>query len=454
MRKPTRLFSIFLLMLLLGNLPIQVMATPEDDFIDELARRTYNYLSSDWATANHLPWSWRAEGEDGGDYANTAEIGFLMLSHLGAYEMQRSWSPAWSKVEEEINAILGQLLAWQAGDDSYNNSVFYQWYWVNHNPPQVGGGDVDKVVPSIDNAWLAASLIIIRSYGLENGHSALAQKADEILSRMDFRLWYQPNPYMFTWGSIQNPAGGTSADYYSNENRIINFVARALGHITETEYHSSLNALTQQPASYNRGRGSQAVIVDKAAWDGSYFTYISPALFILELETEYGQTTLLPATQAQILYASDQGYPFWGLSDCFGTRMSGYVQQGARPTAMRSSPETIPGLVTPHASAMALITPYRAVAVQNLITLSEQIPAVYDDEYGFRDSVMVHVHSPVYGRVSDRFSALNQEWIFLSIVNAETGLLWEYFYQDAGVQQAHNEMFNADGDAPLSTHQG
>jgi len=31
------------------------------------------------------------------------------------------------------------------------------------------------------------------------------------------------------WGAVENPQGGGQADYYSNENRIINFIARALG---------------------------------------------------------------------------------------------------------------------------------------------------------------------------------------------------------------------------------
>jgi hypothetical protein len=270
-------------LLLIFSPPLPALAQPQDEFLDDLARRTYAYLSSDWATSNHLPWSWRSATIEGGDYANTTEIALLMLSHLGAYEMQRDWSPNWETVEAEIIAILDQLTAWQTGSqpsqphgaNAYNQSVFYQWYWISWQPPVVGAGDGNQLVPSIDNAFLAASLITLRAYGEAHGHEDLAQKADAILSKMDFRLWYNPNTHRFNWGAPHNPTGGFWADYYSNENRIINFVARALGQLTDDEYHASLKALVQRSATYTRGTDDKAddVTVQQVAWDGSYFTY-------------------------------------------------------------------------------------------------------------------------------------------------------------------------------------
>lgn len=50
---------------------------------------------------------------------------------------------------------------------------------------------------------------------------------------------------------MQNPQGGTLADYYSNENRIINFVARALGHLSAEEFRLSLAALDSPSGTYN-----------------------------------------------------------------------------------------------------------------------------------------------------------------------------------------------------------
>jgi hypothetical protein len=425
-------------------------------FLDQLAEDTWAYLSSDWATDNHLPWSWRSSAIAGGDYTNTAEIGFYALSWLGAYEMAQPWSPSWTEVELEVTAILNRLRAWQTGSqvfqphgpNAYSSSVFYQWYWVNWDEPVVGAGPGDHLVPSIDNAWLAASLITIREYAEAHGHSVLAQKADAILADMNFLLWYDASTHRFHWGDVENPMGGGEIDYYSNENRIINFVAYAMGQMSKVEFQRSLDALIQEPAVYGD------ITVDKVSWDGSYFTYAGPTMFIREMETQYGQKTIIPATEAQLKYAQDEGYLAWGFSDCFDIGPGGYVQQGAPPVASPSWPETRPGLVSPHASALALVTPYASDAISNLVVISDTWPTAYDTSYGFRDSVMINVGDPDYGQVSERFSALNQEWIFLALMNAKTEFIWTYFYRDEGVVAAHLVMYGQNTYLPVIQQAG
>ena len=416
--------------------------TAGDDFLDTLARDTWTYLSSDWSTDNHLPWSWRSATLSGGDYANPTEIGLYALSRIATYEMQRPWSPSWPQVETEVSAVFDQLRAWQTGSqayqpngpNAYNNSVFYQWYWINWSQPVVGGTITDHVVPSVDNAWLAASLITIREYGETNGHTTLAQKAEAILGDMNFMLWYHTDTHRFTWGAQENPQGGIEAAYYSDENRIINFIARALGQLSAEEFRLSLAALAQPTGTYD------SITVGKVNCDGSYFTYTAPALFIDEARTIYGLNSILPAAQAQIAYAQNQGYAAWGLSDAYDVGAGGYIQQGAPPAACGGAPETHPGVVTPHASALALLTPLASQAITNLQTISNTFPAAYEPLRGFRDSVMAKPGDPQYGVPSDRFSALAQEWLFLSIVNHETGFIWNYFYRDEGVRQADGEM--------------
>lgn len=418
------------------------LPTEEAVFLDGLAEVTWRYLSSGWATANHLPWSWRSTSVTGGDYANSAEIGLYALSWLGAYALERPWSPSWAETEAEVTATLDQLRAWQTGSqeeqlhgpNAYEDSVFYQWYWISWTPPVVGAGDGDHLVPAVDNAWLAASLITIREYAEANSHPAMAQKANDILGDMDFTLWYHSDTYRFSWGDVEDPQGGPEADYYSNENRIINFVARALGDLTAEEFRLSLEALAQPSASYD------GITVERVAWDGSYFTYAAPALFIREVDTSYGTGTILPATQAQVAYAEGQGYGAWGLSDCYDVADGGYVQQGA-PPAMSGSPETRPGLVTAHASGLALVTPLAGEAITNLQTISTTFGCAYSSTYGFHDSVMADSGAPDYGECSVRFSALAQEWLFLAIVNHETSFVWETFYRDDQVAAAHVEMF-------------
>jgi hypothetical protein len=412
--------------------------------LDALAHDTWTYLRSSQTTAHHLPYSWWSPSISGGDYANPAEIGLYALAWLAACDLGRPWSPSWSETEAEVSAILDQLRAWQTGSqayqphgpNAYQNSVFYQWYWISWNPPVVGArvGD-NHLVPSVDNAWLAAALITIQEYGRAHGHTLLAQKAGAILDDMEFTRWYNAATHRFYWGAVENPQGGGEADYYSNENRIINFVARALGQLDATEFRLSLEALAGPAGSYD------GITVAQMAWDGSYFTYAAPALFIREMDTAYGAATLLPVTQAQIAYARDQGYAAWGLSDCYDVGSGGYVQQGAPPAASPDPPETRPGLVTPHAAGLALITPLATEAITNLQTISSTFACAYAPGYGFRDALMARPADPDYGRCSDRYSALAQEWLFLGLVNHESGFIWRYFYRNPGVLRAHVEMF-------------
>lgn len=419
-------------------------STMDNGFVDRLSADTWAYLSSEWATTNHLPWSWRSDVIPDGDYANTTEIGFYALSWLVAYDLQRSWSPSWGETEAEVTAVLDQLLAWQTGSqayqphgpNAYQDSVFYQWYWISWEPPVVGVNvRRNQLVPSVDNAWLAASLITIREYAQAHDHLNLTQRADAILEKMDFRLWYDDDTHLFYWGHIQNPQGGDLADHYSTESRIINFVARALGHLSREEFLQSLESLAQPPGTYDD------ITVEKVSWHGAYFLYISPALFIREMETSYGANTITPATEAQIAYARNQGYDAWGLSDCYDVRDGEYVNQGAPPVAMPDPPETRPGLVTPHASGLALITPLASEAISNLQTISDTFPCAYHPVYGFYDSVMADPSATDYGQCSYRFSALAQAWTFLALADYHSGFVWDYFYRHDGVIRAHVEAF-------------
>jgi hypothetical protein len=225
------------------------------------------------------------------------------------------------------------------------------------------------------------------------------------------------------------------AGFYSNENRIINFVARALGQLNKEEFIQTLDALESFSATYDD------ITVDRVSWDGSFFTYASPALFIREMDTGYASNTILPALKAQIAYAQQQGYDAWGLSDCFDIGNGDYVQQGSPPTAMSGSPETRPGLVTPHASGLGLITPLSSEVISNLKNISETYTCAVHSDFGFRDSVLTDPGATSYGQCSERFSALGQEWLFLAIINYESGFIWKYFYLDEGVRSAHSEMY-------------
>lgn len=435
------------------------LTASQEIFLDSVAQKTWTYIED--AASNHLPLSWRRVAPglvSDGTYANPTEIGLYMLSYLGAYEMQKSWSPTKSLVEAEITTTLNQLQQWQTGAqaeqangvNAYNNSVFFQSYWIDNTPPIVGAGDYDHIVPSIDNALLAASLITIRNWADVNDAPDISQIAGDILDDMNFMIWYDTVTHRFQLGDTNAPLGGGPADYYSNENRIINYVARALGQMSTTEFQASLDALVQAPATY-APLESDSISVDKVAWDGSYFTYTAPALFLREMESNYGTDTIEPATRAQIVYADEQNYSAWGLSDAFDLcefdepnvppSTNTYRKQGARPIPL-SNPNALEesaGLITPHASALALLSSsYADEAVSNLQKLA-MFNQLYSSQYGFKDSVMVKTGDANYGKASCRYSLLAQAYILLAIAEHKTGFIWKNYYLDPQVQLAHQE---------------
>jgi hypothetical protein len=92
---------------------------------------------------------------------------------------------------------------------------------------------------------------------------------------------------------------------------------------------------------------------------------------------------------------------------------------------------------------LALITTRSSDATANLQAITSFSTCAYDPTYGFRDSVMANPVASEYGMCSNRFSALAQEWLFLSLADYTNGFIWNYFYRDAGVTVAHFEMFPA-----------
>ena len=415
-----------------------------------ISENIYNYFKT--FNVNGLPYNWYdSSNETKGAYANPAEIGFYMLSHIIAYEMRQEWSPSLSDVVSKLGETIDLLASWQNGTqasqpngpNSYDGKVFFQWYWVEWNPPVVGDANgTNQVVPSIDNAWLAASLVVIKEFAESNGETELAAKADNILKNMDFSLWYNSSTKRFFWGTQNNPQGGGEQDYYSNENRIVNFMARwsdieyNRGKFSKEDFQQSLGSLIGSPGTYD------GITVEKVNWDGSYFTYLSPALFIKEMDTSYGTDTIDKVTEAQMAYAKDRGYPAWGISDCADLEDRGYAERGAPPRASGDPLQNKDdGLITPHASALGLITGYTGMAETNLLALKNSYPSVYDDRYGFRDSINLDSESPDYLKTSYKTLTLDQAWTFIAIGDHLNSTLWKYFYQNESVQNVFGEMY-------------
>lgn len=321
--------------------------------------------------------------------------------------------------------------------------LYYRFYYTDNL-----NSDSNNV-PSIGNAMLASSLITIGEWAKNNNLDSLETKCSEIVNKMDLSPFWDSQEKRFYYDLTKTGHW----DYYSDEGRLLSFMALAQNNISDEDFRNNLAALNQTTLFYNPFTGNssstqtspQDIKVKRASWDGSMFTYLVPSLFIQEQLTPYLKNTSNPVVESQISYANNSNYNLggvgvWGISDCLNPSFFYCSEfQGAPPATSslfaHSPDESCPGLITPHASALALITDFSQEAITNLINLKEN-SNIYDDNYGFKDSI-----STQSGEVTPRFLTLDQEWIFLSLMNYQNGTVWGNFYQNPNISHTHNIMY-------------
>jgi hypothetical protein len=420
------------------QLRINALASANDQssFLLKLYNDTYQSLCKD-ESSNGLPNDWYSNSNSIiGAYCSPEEAGYYMLSHIGAAESNFiSKIEAKERIEKTLRTLKGlPTLPKHLG-------LYYRYY------DTADGRVTDKEVPSIGNAMLEASLMTIRKWADENNFKELSKNCSIIVNKINLSIFFNKSSNLF----YHNLDMTGEWNYYSDEGRLLSFVAYARGNINESEFKKNLESLNQYNLYYNISTRAtnkigtrKDVFVSKTSWDGSMFTYLAPALFINETRTNYQGVTINPAVYAQIVYANHSGYKakgttVWGISDAYNEK-GRYcdVYCGAPPTAaylQDNSYEDCPGLIAPYASVLALLSSYSTNATENLIVLS-QIPNLYHDTYGFKDTFNVKT-----GSVADRFVALHQEWIFLALMDKLNGIIWRYFYQNPEVIKAHKVMY-------------
>ena len=354
-----------------------------------------------------------------------------------AYEEKREWSPSWEITGQNLIGILDRLIALE----KYDDHAFY-WGYYTYSTNSV---DTNHI-PSVDNALLAACLYTIKGYCTQRpflaGSAQITNKCEKILSPMDFSIWYTPSNHRFGW-TTTSPG---SCDIYSNENRIINCIARMLAidynlwNFSSNEFKLSINSLQKQSRSYD------GITVNPVSWDGSLFTYLFPAQFVREMETSYGSNSINKAVECQIRYMENNGRHAFGISDTIAP--PGYTTcassgstylQGCFPR-QSNNPCNDPdlGLITPGSLIMSLVTSYRIETANALYYLLTNNPACFNENVGFRSTVSVTNYV-----VSDVFTALDDGHAVMALANACNETPWNAFYANQSVAEMHNELFGS-----------
>ena len=232
-------------------------------------------------------------------------------------------------------------------------------------------GDLERLRARADSAEARQRLDEIeRVIGTASGTArqrmaaieSLASQCDE-LSRMDFRLLYDPARRLFTVGFNVDDRQKDSGyyDLLASEARLTTLVAVAEGQVPQESWFALGRQLTSSA-------GGPVLL----SWTGSMFEYLMPLLVTPTFEHTLLDATYIAAVERQIAYGKQLGIP-WGVSE------SGYnaVDSGLNYQYRAFG---VPGLglkrgladdvvVAPYASALALMVAPEA-ACMNLEQLA------------------------------------------------------------------------------------
>ncbi|MFF0223359.1 glucoamylase family protein [Streptomyces sp. NPDC004629] len=322
--------------------------------------------------------------------------------------------------------------------DAHDGSILTTW-------PE-NGSTVRPFLSSVDNAWLVTGLKIAA-----DADPALRPRIARLLDAADWSYFYTPydpadpvvGPGQLRGGYWPDkPGKGEPTGHHygalNTEPRMASYLGIADGSLPAEHYWHMFRTLLpgmgqeQEPAGryvtidgvrvwqgHYTYRGRNLV----PTWGGSMFEALMVPLFVPETEwspRSWG-TTHRRYVRSQIEHGLDEEkYGYWGFSPA-NIPEGGYREYGVDAIGMQEEGYNSLGVVTPHASFLALPqAPDEAIA--NLRALDRDFGA-YDDRFGFRDSVNVAT-----GRVSEFVLALDQGMIAAALAqHLRPGLLQRPF---------------------------
>src|SRR3989344_6004722 len=91
---------------------------------------------------------------------------------------------------KKLKQTLDTLYSLQNNNSQSYNGLFYQWYNIDNAKP---ARTSDYRIPSVDNAWLALSLVVVNRFAYERGNSTLENLSSAILKKMNFSFLFNEN---------------------------------------------------------------------------------------------------------------------------------------------------------------------------------------------------------------------------------------------------------------------
>jgi hypothetical protein len=414
---------------------------PADDraFLERLAGDTWRGLDAFTDRESGLPMDhvhFRGGSVDGesaqvGDYAGITSIGLHLVAIAAARELGLVSPERALELVRRVLDTLGKLATFRG--------FFYNFYDTTSLEP------TSHFVSFVDSAWLTAGLIVVR-----NAFPEVADVATPLIAQMDYAFFYDPTLELMSHGYYVDP-GWRSRYHYGvlfAESRVGSLIAIGKGEAPESHWFTMIRTLPaecdwQELRPLERRRrvlrgvelmggsyewGGERYV---PSWGGSMFEALMPRLVLDEgayAPKSLGRNGELHA-RVQRLYATEAlRLPVWGMSPSATPSGNGYTY-GEHGVNVLGSWGYQPGIVTPHASALALsVTPEEAT--RNLRALAERYD-VYG-EFGFYDAV-----DPRSGAVAHAYVSLDQAMTFIALANAlRDGCIQKLFAADPIVQAA------------------
>ncbi|MFJ4466954.1 glucoamylase family protein [Streptomyces sp. NPDC089424] len=322
--------------------------------------------------------------------------------------------------------------------DAHDGSLLTTW-------PETGD-PVRPFLSSVDNAWLVTGLLIAA-----DAAPALRPRIARLLSDADWSYYYTPydpadpvaGPGQLRGGYWPDkPGKGEPTGHHygalNTEPRMASYLGIADGSLPTEHYWHLFRTLLPGMGQEQEPQGAYVTLDGVRVWQGHYthrgrkvvptwggsmFEALMVPLFVPEpaWSPHSWGTTHRRYVRGQIDHGLlESGYGYWGFSPA-NVPEGGYREYGVDALGMQEDGYHSLGVVTPHASFLAL--PFaRDAALANLGALDRDFGA-YDDRYGFRDSV-----NTATGRVSDFVLALDQGMIAAALAqHLRPGLLQRPF---------------------------
>lgn len=425
-------------------------------------------------------------------YTSPTNIAAYIWSTLAARDLHLITA---EQAQSRISRTLDTLARLERHEAS---GMYYNWYSPSTGEKlTVWPVDQSRVYPflsSVDNGWLAASLIMVR-----NAVPALSTKANAIYETFDFGFYYDSGAGLLRGGFWDEPSNQCNAKgnyrqrgadvYYTchhygslnTEPRIASYIGIAEGDVPATHYYKlwrtfpstcdwgwqemKPDGVTKTYLGVDVYEGHYTYR-DKnivPSWGGSMFEALMVPLFVPEEEwgpRSWGVNHPL-YVEAQIEHGmNDANYGYWGFSpsndpaggyreygvDELGLNPDGYSSDQERTTVDYGFGECRPekplpaeygkGVVTPHASFLALDYEPEA-ALKNLHNLRENHNSFQWG--GFYDAIDVRS-----GQQSKYYLALDQGMIIPAIANKLNGNKLQDYFTKGKVEQSVRPLLEAE----------